>query len=136
MSAPRLLRTAAATLALMLAGVPVATRICGFRCDAAPRVEAAGTPSGPHCPAHPPRPRPAAPDSRPDPCGHGHAEDGTILTASSSVARNGARYLETPFVPEGPAYVSTPVFPCAARTDFDGDPPRALPAARFRILRL
>jgi hypothetical protein len=133
---PRLFRTAAATLALTLAGVPVATRICGFRCDAAPPVETAGAASGPRCPAHPPRPKPATPDSRSQPCGHGHAEDGTLLTASSSVPRNGARHLETPFAPSGPACVSTPLVPCGEGFEFDRDPPRPAPAMRSPILRL
>lgn len=131
-----LMRTAAAMFALMLAGVPVATRICGFRCEAAPAVHRAEAASRPHCPAHPPRPQPVEPYARPDPCGHDHAGDGALLTASASLARNGARQSETPAVPMGPASGSSLLVPCAWQTDFDRRPAIPPPAAHRLILRL
>jgi hypothetical protein len=135
MSAPALTRVTIVALALTVAGVPVARRLCGLSCEAAASpTEVAKAPR--HCPAHPAPAAPTVPESRPNPCGHGHAGDGALVTASASLAKAGARTWDAPpplvFVAPEPERLG----PCGWSDGFDRRSTIPPPAARLPVLRL
>ena len=132
MSAPALTRVIVAALALMVAGVPVARRLCGLHCDALPASADARTPPARHCPAHPAPPLPTKPA---DPCGQTHTGDGALVTASASFARD-ARLSETPTDPAIPASGPSLAAACGWQAGYDRRLSVPPPADRRRILRL
>jgi hypothetical protein len=137
MSVPGITRATVVVLALTVAGVPVARRLCGLTCEAIPdRPQTADAARAPHCAAHPPPSGPSTPEPGPNPCGHGHGGDGALLTASAGLAKSQARSLDVPAAPGVAASDPARAVPCARLTDVDrrqGLPP---PAARHSILRL
>lgn len=137
MNVPGIARATVVVIALAVAGVPVARRLCGLACDAVPApTEAASGTTAPHCPAHPLPPEPRTPDDRANPCGHGHGGDGALRTASAGFARSGAHTSETP-APEVPL-ASGPSVPtrCGWSGGFDRRLVSRPPAADRPVLRL
>lgn len=137
MRVPGITRATVAVLALAIAGAPVARRLCGLACEAAPALAgAAGAPRAPHCAAHPPRPDRATPDTDPNPCGHGHGGDGALLTASAAPAKTGVGTGETP-APAPPAASNRSLLaPCGGPAGFDSRPAMQPLSTRRSILRL
>ena len=135
MSVPAITRVAVVALTLAVAGVPVARRLCGLSCESvASSSESSRAPR--HCPAHPAPALPSAPESPPNPCGHGHGGDGAVVTASSSLAKTGARTAEAPAPLPAAASESGILSPCGGTAGFDRRPTVPPPAARHPVLRL
>lgn len=134
MSVSRITRVTVVALALTVAGVPVARRLCGLSCDAtmSPSEEKAAR----HCPAHPAPPEPAAPESRPNPCGHGHGGDGALVTASASPVKAGARAADAPAPLVFVSCESGALRPCGWSAGLDRRSTGPPPAARQLVLRL
>ena len=135
MSVSLVTRATVVALALTVAGVPIARRLCGLTCDAAPSPASASA-HGRHCPAHPAPPGGDAPKTRPNPCGHAHGGDGALRTASAPLAKAGARDSE----PAAPLvlHATHPIrmAPCAFRREVDRRLALPPPAVRRPILRL
>lgn len=137
MSVRGVTRATVVALALTVAGVPVARRLCGLTCEAIPApAETAGRAHGSHCAAHPPPSERQDPESRQNPCGHGHGGDGALLTSYVGIAKAGARSFEVSAALL--ITVSDPArgVPCAWQTDVDRRLAMLPPAARHSILRL
>jgi hypothetical protein len=99
----------AATLVLVVVAVPVAERLCDLRREA---VAAAAQSAGGHCPAHRTAPKGAPQELPPDPCGHAHASEGVLLTASASIGRSvpaPSASLATPKAPLSPLATRLPL---------------------------
>jgi hypothetical protein len=135
MSVSGMTRVAVVALAVAVAGVPAARRLCGLSCAAvASPSSAAKVPR--HCPAHPARPDPTAPESRSNPCGHAHGGDAAFVTASSSPAKAGARTWDAPAPLVFDAPQGEPLGPCGWSFGFDRRSTLPPPAARHPVLRL
>jgi len=138
MSISRLTRATIVVLAMAVAGVPVARKLCGLVCEAAPALADNGSAAhAPHCAAHPAVPsEPEPPGPRPNPCGHGHGGDGALRTASSSLAKSGERAAGAPVALAVPAAEAGRAVPFAWRRDVDRRQALPPPVARRPILRL
>jgi hypothetical protein len=135
MSASGVTRVTVVALALTVVGVPVARRLCGLSCEAAASPsEAARTPR--HCPIHAAPSESTVPDSRPNPCGHGHGGDGALVTASASPIKAGARTGDAPAPLVLAARESGWSGPCGWPSGFDRRSTVPPPVARHPVLRL
>lgn len=135
MSVPAITRVTVVALTLAVAGVPVARRLCGLSCESV-AASSESAPAPRHCPAHPAPALPSAPESQPNPCGHGHGGDGAVVTAASSLAKTGARTAEAGTSPPAVASESGVLSPCGWPAGFDRRPTVPPPVARHPVLRL